>query len=173
MKQITLVFLLILLSCKDKVKTDQLDLNKEKEIKFNKNEPLPKDSSQKVVDTLFLKNEKEKFLLAFYEEYITELSASSINLEQINLIKSKYCTPKLLNKLLDEELDFDPFLDAQDIDKEILKTLKVTEDSLKNNFIISYSTGFQDEIVEIKLNLLLINNELKINDILETDSVDL
>ncbi len=109
-----------------------------------------------------------KDLTNFYTLYITESSKNQPNERQLNLIKHKYCSDKLLRKLSLEELDYDPFLNAQDCDIEWLKTLTITKDNKsKNKYIVGFIDNFSNKKNTIKLIISIISNKPKIIAIIE------
>lgn len=65
-------------------------------------------------------------LQSFYQEYIIEQSkVSTYNPQKIDSIKTFYCSAGLLEKLSQLELDYDPFLSAQDCDEVFLKRMTI------------------------------------------------
>jgi hypothetical protein len=72
-----------------------------------------------------------KMLKAFYTSYITEKAKVPLNLEKINSIKSKYCTPELLKQLEKKHLDYDPFLKTSDSQAQWINTINITKDFSK------------------------------------------
>ena len=84
----------------------------------------------------------------FYKSYITEMISSTppkLVDEKLDSIKSEYCTTNLLQKVEEQELDYDPFLNAQDSKSECLETLNITIDSIKSNsYIINYYVNILD-----------------------------
>jgi hypothetical protein len=108
-----------------------------------------------------------KILNEFYSNYIIENSKSQIDQKTINSLKSKYCTSRLLNKIKIEDLDYDPFLNAQDCDAEWLKTLTITRDSRKPNFyIISFVDNLSNKKNYIRLSVIKEKDTYKIDTIL-------
>ena len=74
---------------------------------------------------------------------------------------------ELLKKLSDEEVDYDPILNAQDCDFDWLRDLSVTKDSdMANVYIVSYSPGSEYENVEIRLVVVKDEKDYKIDSIL-------
>lgn len=70
------------------------------------------------------RNPAEETLREFYTQYITEC-AGNYNSDVINNIMAKFVTKELTQKLKTLELDYDPFLNAQDCDTTWLKTLEI------------------------------------------------
>lgn len=92
---------------------------------------------------------KINMLKAFYTEYITESSKEPADAKKIDAIKKKYCTAKFLKeldaKMAAGELDYDPFVSAQDFDINWLKSLKIEPSVTFNVFRVSYDMNFEDE----------------------------
>ncbi len=107
-----------------------------------------------------------KDLKSFYTLYITENAKNQPNEKLLSTIKHKYCSEKLLQKLSLEELDYDPFLNAQDCDIEWLKTLSVIKESKsKNKYVVSFVDNFSKKRNKIKLFVTVIENKTKITSI--------
>lgn len=107
-----------------------------------------------------------EMLKTFYKEYVTENDKMPVNDEKVELIKKKYCTSKLLKKMGVINFDSDPFLDAQDIEPSLLKTIKFTKDKSNNTYKASYLTTFNNKTICIKLRIIKVNNTFKIDDII-------
>ena len=79
----------------------------------------------------------------FYTAYITGWAKQPPTLDdmrKIEALKKRYCTASLLKKI-DAQVrpEADPFIFAQDIDTEWLKTMSVKKDVRKfNSYIVSY-----------------------------------
>ncbi|MEI8203558.1 MAG: DUF3828 domain-containing protein [Bacteroidota bacterium] len=101
-------------------------------------------------------------LKSFYTDYITLNSNSdSPKTEQTknDSILRKYCTMELLKSIGDlsiDELDYDPFLNAQYFDAEWLKTIAIKKDSNRNDLydITIYKSGSKEK-VEINLTIVI------------------
>ena len=104
-------------------------------------------------------------LKAFYNEYITAQSLPGLDKQKIDSILDKYVTSELLSfigKLSYDELDFDPFLESQMADVEMLKSLKILRDpNRKNIYQVTYSYGKYTS--SIGLHLIKINGVYKID----------
>lgn len=108
-----------------------------------------------------------EMLKNFYNEYIFECDKMPMNEKKINSIKKKYCTPKLLQKIDLLELDYDPFVDAQDFESTLLKTIKFTKVSKSNNiYKACYVWDFNKKTICVKLSIKKVNNIFKIDDII-------
>lgn len=99
----------------------------------------------------------------FYKSYITTLELNNNNSERINLIKETYLTTNLINKLEKLELDYDPILNAQDVDSRWVNDIKFKKDLVEDNvYHVSYTNGaFFLRITMVKN----IDGTSKINDI--------
>lgn len=79
-------------------------------------------------------------LMAFYTSYISECikDPTPQNLKKMESLRNEYSTERLLKQLKDDELDYDPYLNAQDCSKSWLKTLEVKQDLADpNQWLIS------------------------------------
>jgi hypothetical protein len=107
-------------------------------------------------------------LKGFYTSYINVFSTiSPAQIQKLNSIKAKYCTASLLakieNQLKSGELDYDPFLKAQDVDTGWLKTLSFEKDSKKADFyIVSYVDNSSNTKVAIHLTVVKQGENYKI-----------
>ena len=106
-------------------------------------------------------------LKQFYTSYITA-SEESLSEKELNLIRKQYCTPKILNRIAkDEELDSDPFVNAQDTNMDWLRTLVISKDPQKANvYIVSYLDTYSQKRTIIKLLVVKKGQAYKIDDIL-------
>jgi hypothetical protein len=107
-------------------------------------------------------------LKEFYTSYITVISESKDSMEfKLDSIKLKYCTLKLIKQIADdEELDYDPFLNAQDAHLECLQTLTILKDPNSPNFYcISYVDNYSKRQITIKLGVVKQKNKYKIDSI--------
>ncbi|MCF6404249.1 YbjP/YqhG family protein [Chitinophaga filiformis] len=102
-------------------------------------------------------------LKQFYTSYISADEES-----QLTSIKKQYCTKKILNRIAkDEELDADPFLQAQDTDMDWLKTLVISKDAQKPNvYSVSYINNYDKKRIVNKLVVVKVGQTYKIDDIL-------
>src|SRR5688500_13114295 len=81
--------------------------------------------------------ESIKMLQQFYTTYMTNI-AGSIEEDKSEEIRKQYCTAKLLKKIEQLELDYDPFIKGQDASIENVKTILVKKDAQKANaYIVS------------------------------------
>jgi hypothetical protein len=108
----------------------------------------------------------ETIVKTFYTEYMTEVSSSNL-IEEENSIKQKYCTKDLLDKIKKQfsegELDYDPFLNAQDANVNNIPSLTVLRDpKIKDKYIVSYIDNYSKNRITINL---LLNDSLKIKSV--------
>ena len=108
------------------------------------------------------------FIKSFYTEYI-KLSDSP-NLKKIETLKQKYCSQKLLKSINDDlesgDLDYDVFVNAQDIDEKWLKTLSVNRELKSNIYSVSYFDNYQRKTIKIKLKIINKGGKYLIDNIL-------
>lgn len=105
---------------------------------------------------------------AFYTSYITEASKMPTpeNVANQKTLKKKYCSEKLLNKLEKEDLDYDPFLKAQDSNIEWLKTLAVNKDQVKQNvYAVSFTDTYNNSVISINLTAVKFKDSYQIDSI--------
>jgi len=101
----------------------------------------------------------------FYTAYVTEVSKMPEDLKKIDLIKTRFCTASLLSELRKKELDYDPFLNAQDSDMGLLKTLKIEESKRIGFYIVTYMDNFSKKPVRIVLSIVRDAGRYRINEI--------
>ncbi len=114
------------------------------------------------------KNSSDKEIIemlnTFYREYITENDNMPVNEKKINLIKKKYCTNNLIEKIKKDDLDYDPLVNAQDISREWIKTMKITKDSKKENaYIVCFTDKYNKTPFCTKLLILKSKEGFKID----------
>jgi hypothetical protein len=109
-------------------------------------------------------------LRTFYTNYITEISETSDVKKEISYLDSLthiYCTSSLLEKIKNEELDYDPFINAQDADIECLRTLTINKDAeVSNLYVVSYLETYSFQQINIKLLIVKQKNCYKIDSFL-------
>jgi hypothetical protein len=114
-------------------------------------------------------NEETKFIEGFYKSYITELSKEDTKSSREDTVLNKYCTTRLitfLEKQYEEgELDWNPFLNAQDFDLGTINTIKINKEKSKYNlYSVSYVwPGTGETVDKIKLILVSEGNSYKID----------
>ena len=111
-------------------------------------------------------DEIKKMLIEFYTSYIIENSKMPVDNDKINFIKRKYCTDNLIRKVKKQELDYDPILNAQDCDREWIKTLSVLKDSKKKNvYKISFKGVYNEKCNIVNVLVVKENNIYKIDNV--------
>ncbi|WP_395077651.1 DUF3828 domain-containing protein [Flavobacterium sp.] len=105
-----------------------------------------------------------KNLKVFYVSYISENAKDLVDKNTLKELKNKYITKSLLDKLQNLELDYDPFVNAQDYNTEWLKNIEITKDKLKDN---TYIIFINDNGTKTTISLVIKKelNEYKIDDI--------
>lgn len=99
-------------------------------------------------------------LQEFYYSYITEGAKSGSNASALHAIQEKYVTKDLLSQLQhafsEGELDYDPFINAQDFNLDWLATLTITKDEvLPATYHVSYADAYKkDGKTHIKLSVV-------------------
>ena len=112
-------------------------------------------------------------LKSFYTEYITHVAKppSRDYVQGKNKIQQKYCTQKLLNHVdslrVYHDLDFDPFLQAQDYSLNWIETMVIKKEPTGENIYNVYRWGSFDEKYEvIKVSVVEEEGEYKIDALL-------
>ena len=112
-----------------------------------------------------------KTLKDFYTAYFT-LQADPYPMEiqgqKIDSLLKKYCTKEFLKFYYKiegpEELDWDPFLDAQECDIESLKTISIKKHPQKNDlFYVTYIKLYNKELTTIEVTVIKEKASYKIN----------
>lgn len=102
------------------------------------------------------------FIRTFYKEYLL-----GFDKDFADSVRRKYCTPELIEKLANKELDYDPFLNAQDFDDDLLKTLDIKKSNTPQGYYIaSYVDGYSKKKVYIVMSLAGHDGEYKISDVI-------
>lgn len=120
------------------------------------------NSSSKNSDDLQIK----ATLKDFYTRYIIETEKATEDWSKIEALKKKYCTSSYLKKLAaDEDIDADPFLNAQDVDKNWLNTLTITKDTgnKPNIYKVCFVFEYNQELHCIHVAMVKEGNSWKIN----------
>lgn len=113
--------------------------------------------------------EKIKMLKDFYKAYTSEIETIDVNWVKVDSIKNLYCTQRLLDWRQNEELDYDPFINAQDLNPELYKILNISRDnSTENKFVVTYNYFENQPGYESKIKLIVIKSgdKYKIDQIL-------
>ena len=109
---------------------------------------------------------KIEFLMSFYKQYIL-LMANYIEIEPLEKLRETSCYKYLLTKIDLADIDYDPFLNAQDAIEESIKSLEVTKcGNEKDIFCVSYQWDSLSEKTIIKLQVSIIDGTPKIVDII-------
>ena len=109
----------------------------------SENSSAKKDSIRDTVApaTAAPKPTAEASLMDFYRQYITLNARMPVDLKTIDQLQQRYCTTHCLQWIKnDEDLDFDPFLNAQDCDSTWTQSLQVKNKS-GNVYEASYNGG--------------------------------
>lgn len=126
----TALFLLLIVTQSCFQKTDKEVLNTNKEVL---------NTDTKTLELTDTRNEAiSKNLKAFYVSYISENAKDVVDKNSLKELKNKYVTKSLLDKLQILELDYDPFVNAQDYNAEWLKNIEISKDKLNDNIYIVY-----------------------------------
>ncbi len=109
-----------------------------------------------------------EMLTEFYIHYLTEqdkMLSGGYNPKTIEAIKNNYLTKKMQERLKFLELEYDPFLNAQDFSKDWIKTLEITPlQEIEDAYKVCYH--YDNEHTNcITLFLVKENGKFKINDI--------
>jgi hypothetical protein len=115
------------------------------------------------------KNSKtaEQTLREFYAQYITACDEMSDN----TAIKENFLTKELITKLAEADLEYDPFLNAQDCDKAWVETLEINPVSgqgMDGAYRICYDGG---DVICLTLFLVQREGKWQINDIEELSEI--
>jgi len=112
-----------------------------------------------------------QMLMEFYTKYITACSQLPTDIDAERLILEQFCTSALLDNLYHlsnpenpQWIDYDPFLNAQDCDLEMLKTLQINKDEQANIYNVTYQ--WNDYSITIRLSVVKTDNGYKIDAIL-------
>lgn len=119
-----------------------------------------------------------EFLKEFYTEYLikTNLDNQKNKIYQNFItILNKYCTSSLVEKILNAEIDYDPFIYAQDFHISILNYLKVEKygDNL-GYYEVSFRYTNEDDSQRTRIRLEVINTTegCKISNIISNYDVE-
>ncbi|HEY1163728.1 MAG TPA: DUF3828 domain-containing protein [Chitinophaga sp.] len=100
-----------------------------------------------------------EMLKQFYTAYIAEFLKDEPSEKKLHSIRKQYCTAGLLNKIKGAELDYDPFLNAQDADEDWLKTLSVTKDPQRKKDAYIISLVDKDTQTKTTIRLLVVKEK--------------
>ena len=104
------------------------------------------------------------FLKEFYKKYVFEFEKINANQNDIDSLIKVHCSDKFLTNLYNSDINYDPFLNAQDVTSDIFKSFKVETDiNTTNAFIISYNNDYDNSQIIIKIKLVKVNDKYKID----------
>lgn len=133
-------------------------------------------NSQNKIEAINHTQEHIEFLKEFYMEYVSfdenQISGKEAYQNYLSVLE-KYCTPSLNEKILRAnetfEIDYDPFLYAQDISPVLLQTLQVKKYGKQKNLYeasfrsFNYFKQDNSDITKIKFEIINTENGCKIN----------
>ncbi|MBA0883369.1 DUF3828 domain-containing protein [Flavobacterium undicola] len=112
----------------------------------------------------------EKILTAFYTSYLEQFSNQNLkeSEKKLDSIKVKYCTKSLLDGISNEfennELDYDPFIKAQDASSDMIETLTVNKIAgSENKFHVQYLDKYSGHKTDILVTVVDENGSFKIS----------
>lgn len=148
--------LVVAYSCEPKVKAAEEKASQSKNNPAKENAPQPKAKAPEENASQWLKQ--------FYTDYITKCYTGASG-EEINAFQKKNCTAAYFNELRsNEEMDVDPFLNAQDCDTATIKTLRVDKDpQVKDRYVVSYSWSTSESRKDILVTITREQDAFKIS----------
>ena len=174
MKQ--LIFILVIFACglvNCKRNQNAADKSSVKDVAQNANTDTSKLDVERIsqsdtsgTETMYVEDSVDStgliFIRKFYEDYLFALENGFAD----SLIR-EYSTFELIDKLDSKELGYDPFLNAQDFDENLLKTFDVKKsDTPQDYYIASYVDGYSKKKIYIVMSLEQLERKYKINDII-------
>ena len=106
-----------------------------------------------------------EMLELFYTEYIS-LVENSVDNSEIESFQAKNCTKEFMRTMKEWELDYDPFINAQDASAESINSLIIKRISNRENtFSVSYTYPGNEVPNEIILTLELVKGFYMISNI--------
>lgn len=112
----------------------------------------------------------QKMLKEFYSAYIKEFANENIaeSERKLDSIEIKFCTKSLLDSISNEfehnELDYNPFVKAQDVSLDWIETLTVSKLSgSENKFNVQYLDKYSGKAINIYLTVVEENGSFKIS----------
>ena len=149
----------MLFNCKENLK----DKREEKPLivkeKDEKRISVDSISSNKVYDEI------PEFIHSFYDSYLKEVDNFPVNFEKVDSLKSKFCSKQLLAKLDSLDLTYDPFLNAQDVTTNLMKSL-VIEKEEDNLCVVTYIDDYTKKKVSVRLKVNKLEEGFEISDII-------
>jgi len=103
-----------------------------------------------------------KMLNNFYHEYIP-LVENSLDFKKIEKLQKDNCSAVFYKEYLNWEIDYDPFINAQDANSESLNSLTIERIKKRNKtFRVTYISPYNQKIIEIVITLDIIEGDYKI-----------
>ncbi|WP_418696256.1 DUF3828 domain-containing protein [Bacteroides sp.] len=107
-----------------------------------------------------------QMLSDFYKSYITENLEEGTDKNKVERILKEYVSKKLRTKLSNLELDYDPFVNAQDYSKDWIEKMRILKvDTAENAYAVCLSDDYHYVILDVSKR----KNKYKINNILFPD----
>lgn len=124
------------------------------------NENVSSDKNKTEQEVTFDDILGREMLIKFYNEYIP-LVENSLDFKEIQKLQEANCSAVFYKELKKWEIDYDPFLNAQDASSEWLNSLSIEPiKEREKTFRVTYQ--YDDEPSEIILTLDVIDGEYKI-----------
>jgi len=112
-----------------------------------------------------------EFYTTYMGDFVNATPSSDVE-AQLDLLKKKYCTKNLLNKIpkLTEDSDADPLIKAQDSNEDSIKNLSFKKNLKKpNSYVVSYyyidDSTKEKEITTINVTVVKQNGIFKIDNV--------
>ncbi|SEM42232.1 Protein of unknown function [Chryseobacterium taichungense] len=126
-------------------------------------------SSEKKIERIKIDDNALQELKKFYTSYFSEMEKSDKDVEtKLDQLRKKYMTIDLYNKIKHLNLDYDPVINAQDVESDWRKNLSISK-SVEDNNKFEISNSFDNSKNYIYITLKKINNTIKIKDIKVND----
>jgi hypothetical protein len=107
------------------------------------------------------------FLRKFYQDYFSAflLDDTQLSEKKLEALKKESCSPELLTKLKNAKLDYDVFIDAQDASDNAASTIQVHKNEGSGRYVVYYTSGWSNQIVQINVTVKSIGGKWMINNI--------
>lgn len=109
-------------------------------------------------------NEEVEFVKKFYEAYIIDFERIPTDENATETLLNKYCTAKMIDKVYDEDLDYDLFLNAQDVDENLRNSITYTSKSA-NIVQVRYVSIYDSSVTKVNVYLLKDKNNFKVDSV--------
>lgn len=110
-------------------------------------------------------------LKEFYTSYIRENAKMEVDFEALDALEAKCLSEELIDRLSGVSLEYDPFLDAQDVDESWVKTLTVKPvEGQDDAYKVCYRYDGNEPETCVTLFLIKQNGRYLINDILDLEN---